>query len=137
LSDYLAEAFNPTQQREELADPTNLFFIAEIDGDAVGYAKVHSGKAPECVTGENPLELSRLYSQQKWIGHGVGAALMRICLDEAKARGCDTLWLGTWEINARGIAFYNKWGFVQVGKQVFMVADEAQTDVVLQRPVAD
>jgi GNAT superfamily N-acetyltransferase len=77
--------------------------------------------------------LLRLYTRKEWIGCGVGAALMQACIDEAKQRGCDTLWLGVWEHNARARAFYGRWGFQQAGSHIFQLGDDPQTDFLLQR----
>ena len=135
MAAYLAVAFNPAQQAAELADPQSVIFIAETDGVAVGYAMLRSGTAPEEVTGEKPIELVRLYVSQESIGGGVGAALMQTCIDEAGARGYETLWLGVWQNNSRAQAFYRKWNFVEVGTHVFQLGGDPQTDLLMERNV--
>jgi diamine N-acetyltransferase len=132
---YLAAAFSPEKQAEEVADPASLFLIAEIEGVTAGYARLLEGSYPEVVTGSRPIELVRIYAGKEWIGHGVGAALMEACLQEASQRGCDMIWLGVWERNERALAFYRKWGFQAVGKQTFLLGSDLQTDVVMQRVV--
>lgn len=133
MAEYLAKAYNPARQAAELANESLVTLIAEIDGEAVGFATLHIGSVEDCIRGARPIELKRIYSLQQWVGRGVGAALMRASIDEAQRRGHDTLWLGVWERNARARAFYAKWGFVEVGTHIFVVGDDAQTDVVLQR----
>jgi hypothetical protein len=32
-------------------------------------------------------------------------------------------------------AFYHKWGFMEVGTQVFQLGDDLQNDLLMQRPV--
>lgn len=135
MSAYVSAAFNPDQQAAELADTQSSIFIAETDGVAVGYAMLRSGNAPENVTGEKPIELVRLYVSRKSLGSGVGAALMQACIDDAQQAGYDTLWLGVWEHNARAQAFYRKWNFVEVGRHVFQLGDDPQTDFLMQRSV--
>jgi diamine N-acetyltransferase len=132
---YLAAAFSPEKQAEELADPSSLFLIAEIEGVTAGYARLLEGSYPQSVTGSRPIELVRIYAGKEWIGHGVGAALMEACLQEAAHRGCDTIWLGVWERNERALSFYRKWGFYMVGNQAFLLGSDPQTDVVMQRTV--
>ena len=108
LAAYLASAFNPEQQAAELADPRATFLIAEtgeINKVAVGYAMIRSADIPREVTGDRPIELVRLYVSRESLGSGVGAALMQACIDEAKQRGYETLWLGVWEHNTRAQAF--------------------------------
>src|SRR5437868_12710878 len=94
MAAYLAEAFTTEQLATELADSNRNFLIVDIDGRAGGYAQLRVGDVPSCVSGAQPIELARLYVAQEWLGRGVGAALMRACLDEARAAGYQTMWLG-------------------------------------------
>jgi ribosomal protein S18 acetylase RimI-like enzyme len=132
---YLASAFGPNQQTAELADSDSLFLIAEVDGIAVGYAMIRAGDVPPKVTGENPIELVRLYVSRASLGSGVGAALMQACIGEAKQQGYETLWLGVWEHNHRAHAFYRKWNFREVGTHVFQLGDDRQTDILMRRTI--
>ena len=133
MSAYLATAFSPAQQASELFDSRSSFHIAEIDGVAVGYALLRTGKVPYGVTGDQPIELVRLYVSKDSLGTGVGAALMQACIDDAKQRGHQTIWLGVWEHNNRAQAFYRKWNFQDVGTHVFQLGDDPQTDILMQR----
>jgi diamine N-acetyltransferase len=133
MASYLATAFSPEKQAAELADPHTTFLIAEDTGVARGYAQLRAGEAPAVVTGSKPIELVRIYVSREWLGRGVGEALMRACLDEARRAGHDTLWLGVWEHNGRAQAFYRKWGFRKVGEHPFQLGSEAQIDHVMAR----
>ncbi|HYY58330.1 MAG TPA: GNAT family N-acetyltransferase, partial [Pyrinomonadaceae bacterium] len=115
--------------------PRSTFLIAEVDGVAVGYAKLHCGAAPDVVTDERPIELVRLYVSREWLGRGLGEALMRECVDEARRKGYRTLWLGVWEHNDRARAFYRKWDFRDVGEHVFQLGADAQTDILMERAI--
>jgi GNAT superfamily N-acetyltransferase len=133
---YLATAFGPEIQRAELADPDSHFFIAEVASETAGFAQVKFGAAPAEVAGRQPMEIVRIYARKAWIGQKVGAALMTRCLEEARAAGCDVIWLGVWEKNLRAINFYAKWGFTEVGAHIFQLGDDPQRDILLVRPVA-
>jgi GNAT superfamily N-acetyltransferase len=85
--------------------------------------------------GPSPIELARLYVDRGWHGRAVGAALMKQVVDEARARGARTLWLGVWEQNARARAFYARWGFAQVGEHDFVLGHDLQRDLLLARAV--
>jgi len=135
MAAYLAAAFSPAQQAAELADPTALIQIAETRGVAIGYSMLRSGNVPAGVTGDNPIELVRLYVSRESLGSGVGAALMRACIEETQQRGYGTLWLGVWEHNARAQAFYRRWNFHDVGTHVFQLGDDPQTDILMQRSI--
>jgi diamine N-acetyltransferase len=135
MAAYLSSNFSLVQQTEELLDHTSIFLIAEVDGVAAGYAKLHRGEPAEGIEGTEPVELVRLYVSHTWLGSGVGAALMRACLEEARRAGYKTIWLGVWERNARALAFYRKWNFRAVGEHVFQLGSEAQTDILMERTI--
>jgi GNAT superfamily N-acetyltransferase len=135
MSAYLAQSFTPARLAEELADAKAAFLLAFVEGEAAGYAKLYQGEPPASVTGESPVELARLYVARKWLGGGVGRALMQRCVDEARGAGARVMWLGVWEHNLRAQAFYRKWGFTPVGHQVFRLGADAQTDWVMQCPL--
>jgi ribosomal protein S18 acetylase RimI-like enzyme len=130
---FLSSAYGVELQAAELEDARSTFFIAEVEGRAAGYAKLQSGEAPESVKGAEPVELARLYVVGEWHGRGVGAALMRELMEEARVNNHHTVWLGVWEHNERAKAFYHKWGFEVVGSHVFRVGDDPQTDLLMAR----
>jgi ribosomal protein S18 acetylase RimI-like enzyme len=136
MAHYCAEAFGEEIQRRELADDRNIVLIAERDGDVVGYAMLRSGNAPDIVADPAAIEIARLYALTRAIGSGVGAALMQRCLEIAAERGHQSVWLGVWEHNPRAIAFYEKWGFVDVGEKSFTLGRDHQTDRVMLRASA-
>jgi diamine N-acetyltransferase len=135
MAAYLASNFNVAQQTGELADDSSTFLIAEVDGSAAGYAKLHAGAPAENVKGTEPIELVRLYVSRSWLGRGVGEVLMRACLDEARGAGYKTIWLGVWERNARAQAFYRKWNFHAVGEYPFQLGSDTQTDILMERVI--
>ena len=136
---YLAGAFGEAKQREELADRSRIVLLAERGGELAGYAMLNDATVPAGatrVTLENAMEIARLYAGRRWIGTGVGAALMQHCLDLAASRGCEWIWLGVWERNARAITFYSRWGFSDVGAQSFQLGADRQTDRIMARRLA-
>jgi len=135
MSAYVAASFSLEQQTAELAVPASTFFIAEVSGLAVGYATLHAGEPAESVEGAKPVELARLYVSHEWLGRGVGEELMRVCVDEARQAGHDTIWLGVWERNGRAQAFYRKWNFREVGEHVFQLGSDPQRDILMARAV--
>jgi GNAT superfamily N-acetyltransferase len=135
LAAYLAEAFSPDKQAEELARPGSTFLIVEVDGTLAGYAHLQENQAPQCVTGNIPVELVRFYLLDAWIGKGIGSRLMQESIEEARRKGADVLWLGVWEKNTRAIAFYKKWDFKVVGSHNFQLGSDLQQDLLMQRVV--
>jgi ribosomal protein S18 acetylase RimI-like enzyme len=133
LAAYVATSFNVAQQTSELEDPGSTFLIAEVNGHAAGYAKLHDGEPEKGVEGAKPIELVRLYVSRDWLGRGVGEQLMRACIDEARQAGHETIWLGVWERNARAQAFYRKWNFRAVGEHMFQLGSDLQRDILMER----
>lgn len=133
LAAHVARSYGAELQRKELADPAITILVAEMDGTLCGYAQLRSADAPPEVTGPDPIQLWRFYLDQAWLGKGVAQALMDAVTREARARGARTLWLGVWEENPRGIAFYRKVGFSEVGKFFFQVGADLQQDLIMTR----
>ena len=134
---YVRDAFSVDRIGAELAADANAYLLAFVGDEAppVGYAKLRSGTPDPCVTGPDPVELQRLYVDRSALGQGVGAALMQASLEAAGSARRRTLWLGVWERNARAIAFYRQWRFEAVGKHVFRLGSDDQTDLIMARPV--
>jgi diamine N-acetyltransferase len=135
LAHYMRQAFNVDQIAVELADPISIFLIAEVGGRPAGYAKLIVGSLEDGIIADRPIELSRLYSHQEYIGKGVGQNLMDACLELAATRGHDVMWLGVWEHNPRAQRFYEKNGFREVGRHVFQLGSDPQTDLLMQRSI--
>jgi len=135
LAHYMRQAFSIEQISEELADERNIFLVAHIGEKPAGYAKLIIESREDGITAERPIELSRLYSHQEYLGKGVGQNLMDACFELARAGGHDVMWLGVWEFNPRAQRFYEKNGFRSVGKHTFQLGSDPQTDLLMQREI--
>lgn len=132
LARYIADYFNPQAMKAELEDERSTFFLAEIDARFVGYAKLLAGEAVECVKGENTIELQRIYVLEKMIRRGVGKILLEKCLEEARSRGFESLWLKVFDLNARAIEFYRRRNFEHVGEDGFYYGEQRFTCLVMR-----
>lgn len=133
---YVAETFGPEKQLTELEDANTVFLLAQMPQGLVGYAKLYIGSAPGLAPGKSPadrLEVERLYVQEDWIGTGLGATLMRRTIEEARAHRCRSVVLGVWEKNERALAFYQRFGFRQIGTHVFQLGSDSQNDLILRK----
>lgn len=129
---YLNKSFSPKIQLNELANPHNIFLIAEEESKPIGYAQLIVNSKDEAISRAKPLEIRRIYSIKEFLGKGVGKELMQATIHEAMQRGCDCIWLGVWEENQRAIDFYKKWGFREVGTHLFSVGDDSQNDYIME-----
>jgi diamine N-acetyltransferase len=129
---FLTEAYGIEQQTRELRDPAMTTLLAFRHQTLVGFAQLRSGgSTPRCVVQAEAVELQRFYVDQVEHGRGVAQILMSATRVFASQRGAKHVWLGVWERNARGRAFYQKMGFTDVGSHYFIVGSDRQTDRVL------
>lgn len=126
MADVTPEAF-----AREIADPGFRFQLAEIDGEAAGFAKV----APPGLPGWSPAatrELRQLYVLDRFTGTGVGPALMDWVVADAIAGGARHLQLSVFTDNHRARRFYDKRGFEVIGPYGFMVGNHADEDIIMR-----
>ena len=135
MKSYMDEAFSTEAIAADLTERDAVYFVAEISGEMIGYAKLKQNSREDCVSGANPIELCRLYSLNEYIGKGIGKALMLKCLEFAGENGHDTFWLGVWEYNFRAQDFYKKFGFEKCGEHIFQLGSDPQTDWVFERTI--
>jgi GNAT superfamily N-acetyltransferase len=130
IADYVAEHFQPEVVAGVIRDPACTTLLAWVGGQLAGYAILRDAPAPSCVTGPAPLELWRIYLGAGFIGQGLGALLMAEVHAQARRRGAHTLWLGVYDRNVRAVAFYERFGFVQVGGKEFLFGGRLYVDPI-------
>lgn len=129
---YFYEAFTLEQFGKELENPASIFFVAEINGEIIGYTKVNLVPAQTDVHDPDSLEIARLYVLGDHLGSGLGKKLLDTAIVFAKKNQKKYLWLGVWEKNARAIRFYEKNGLRIFGSHPFPFGDELQTDYLMR-----
>jgi len=130
---YVNEAFHESKIKEEIGEPGSLYILAYVNNEIAGFARVRqSNEVDNQFPGKKTIELQRIYALEKFIGKGIGKALMNYCLDLAKKQEAEIFWLGVWEHNQRAQQFYKKLGFEQFGSHVFMLGKDAQIDILMK-----
>ncbi|SNZ09306.1 GNAT family N-acetyltransferase [Cohaesibacter gelatinilyticus] len=81
-----------------------LIWIAEIDEQAIGFSHGEPG------------EVKRLFVDADFTGYGVGAALMKLALEDARSNGTHEVII---EATLNAVPFYKKWGFIEIGDGMF------------------
>jgi ribosomal protein S18 acetylase RimI-like enzyme len=132
LANYVLESFSQAQIEAEINDADSTFFIAELNGKAVGYAKLRENSTADYMDNENAVELHRIYILERAKGKGVGRELLNRCIETARAKGYETLWLGVWEQNSSALNFYEKTGFAKVGELQFPYGKAVGTNYVMK-----
>lgn len=133
MQDYLDEAFAVERLTQELNNPDSTFLFLYADGVLAGYLKVNRAPSQTDLNDPVSLELERIYAAKEFQGKGIGQALMDKAIAIAEEEGFAAVWLGVWEKNMRARAFYEKNGFSAFGTHVFVMGDEAQTDLVMKK----
>jgi len=133
LANYIHESFEMEKIRAEIADKNVAFFIIYLNEKAVGYAKMREDSKIDCITNENSIELQRIYTIERVYSRGIGEHLLKHCLEIAKTRGFETLWLGVWEENKRAQKFYAKHGFKRVGELNYPYGESVGINFVLEK----
>src|SRR5688572_15680905 len=123
MAAHLKRSFSTEILYAELSAPENIFLIAEVENEPIGFAQLILDSKEDSLRGSKCMEVRRIYASQEYIGKGVGKLLMQASIQEARQSGCDSLWLSVWERNPRAIEFYKKWGFHEVGTHIFHVGD--------------
>jgi diamine N-acetyltransferase len=129
---YLDEAFTLKQFDIEMQEPASSFFVAEVDGEILGYTKVNRTPVQTDIQDPESLEIARLYVLEEHLGSGLGKLLLDKAIDFAKQNQKKYLWLGVWEHNTRAIRFYEKNGLRIFGNHPFPFGDEIQNDLLMR-----
>ena len=130
---HAERSYSPAIQLAELRDGSKTYLIAEVDGEAAGFAMVGEPESESCFAFDSPVELFRFYIYKQWHGQGVAAPMMDEVEKIARALGGRTLCLGVWEHNTRAIRYYEKTGFRDAGSQPYILGEDVQTDRVMVR----
>jgi diamine N-acetyltransferase len=132
MNKFLDEQFTKPALMEEVGAPGNIFLLAYADGEVAGYARLRE-KSTFRLNEPAALELARLYAETKWIGKGVGKALMEACIEIAKQKDKRVLWLGVWAKNQRAIDFYRQFGFEKFADADFVLGNDVQKDWLMKK----
>lgn len=131
LQRYLTQTFSEAALRAGLTNPSHTYWVAVDEDQLVGFSQLTQTPPPNCVTMTPAIELARFYVLPTYQSQGVAGPLLAATLTAAQQLGNHALWLCVWETNTRALAFYRKWGFVEVGRHDIVVEDIVFHDHIL------
>lgn len=130
LAAFLADWNPPDRIRSQMADPDwTIAMVRGDDGAILGYIKLGpiDFELPAGQPGDDAVELHQLYVAEAAKGTGIAAALMDWGISWARARAA-ILYLSVFSDNPRAQAFYRRYGFVDVGRNAFLVGNHVDED---------
>ena len=133
MDKFMNEQFTRDMLIQEVGAPGNIFLLAYEGENPVGYARVRENNNPPSLGSSNAIEIARIYAVSSSIGKGIGKLLMQRCIDIAKEKETEFVWLGVWEKNQRAIDFYIKWGFEKFADHDFILGNDAQKDWLMKK----
>ena len=132
MAKYLEEGYSHEKLNEELNNQNSFFYFAILDEKVIGYLKLNTGISQTELKDNDAVEIERIYVLKDYHGKKVGQLLFDKALTIAKEQHVAYVWLGVWEENKRAIQFYTKNGFVEFDQHIFVLGDEAQTDIMMK-----
>jgi len=132
LAAFLAEAHTPGRYAAWAVDRDYGLWIAEADGEPVGYALAGPNTLPHPDAAPDDGELKRIYVLQKAQGAGAGSHLLTTALDWLTKPG-RPLWIGVWSENLGAQKLYGRHGFVKAGQYEFHVGKTRDLEFILRR----
>jgi len=142
LADFLETKLSPKQIELDIQSESMRFLLAtstaseadaSTDEAVMGVAQLVLGTTEPCLTLPKPVELQRLYVDDAYHGTGVAKGLVDGVGELARKEGFESLWLGVWEDNVRGMKFYGKMGFETKGEHTFLVGESVRRDWVMEK----
>jgi ribosomal protein S18 acetylase RimI-like enzyme len=135
MDKFMDEQFTREALMEEVGAENNIFLLAYDEEKPVGYARMRENNNPPSLGTSNAMEIARIYAATNAIGKGIGKVLMQKCIEIAKARNRELVWLGVWERNQRAIDFYTKWGFEKFADHDFVLGNDVQKDWLMKKKI--
>ncbi len=132
MAKYLEEAYSFEKLNEELNSQNSFFYFAMLGEKVIGYLKLNMGESQTELKDNDALEIERIYVLKDFHCKKVGQLLFDKAITIAKELQVAYVWLGVWEENKRALQFYKKNGFVEFDQHVFVLGDEAQTDIMMK-----
>lgn len=136
LAAFLTSAMGPQRYAEQIADPAYALRVARnLSNEIIGFIKVGPNDLP-IVPGDAGAvvrELHQLYLMPAAKGTGLAQQLMDWAMAWARQEHATALYLSVYVENDRAQRFYAKHGFVEVGKNPFMVGNTLDDDRVWRR----
>ncbi len=133
LAAFLGATHTADKVAAELAAPRMAAWLAERDGEAIGYALAGPCALPHPDVTAQCGELKRIYLLSEAQGEGLGLGLMDQAIAWLDSGGRRQVWLGVWSENLTAQRFYVRNGFRKVGEYAFHVGASIDREFIMRR----
>jgi ribosomal protein S18 acetylase RimI-like enzyme len=114
LATFSARSFEALLRR-----PDALLWVAELDGQIVGFLSMIVGSPNPVNQRPNGAEIPRIYLLPNVQGVGLGRRLLDSAINDARDRGLDHVWLDVMASASDARKAYLNWGFAELGSKLF------------------
>jgi ribosomal protein S18 acetylase RimI-like enzyme len=133
LAAFLAETHATGRILADLANPAKAVWLAQAQGETIGYALAGPCDLPHDHARPGDGELKRLYLLKRAQNGGLGGRLFDTALAWLQRDGPRTVWIGVWSENHGAQRLYARRGFVRVGGYGFRVGATIDREFILRR----
>jgi ribosomal protein S18 acetylase RimI-like enzyme len=133
MAKYLEEELSIEKLTAELNNTNSAFYFAVYNAQVIGYLKLNFGESQTELKEQKAVEIERIYVLKEFHGQHIGQLLYDKAIQVARQKNAEYVWLGVWEENTKAINFYKKNGFIEFDKHIFLLGDDAQTDIMMKR----
>ncbi|GAB3097969.1 GNAT family N-acetyltransferase [Lysobacter terrae] len=133
LQAFIDESHAASAYAKLLDSPLYAIWLAEDEGEAIGYALAGPCGLPHEDAKPEDGELKRLYVSGRAQGGGVGARLFEEALAWLEHAGPRTLWISVWSENYGAQRFYGRYGFEKAGEYEFIVGEQRDREFMYRR----
>jgi len=133
LLEFNNQHYSVSKIREELNDEDVLYWIVFSDELPIGFAKLSLNIEHPIKSEINSCKLQRLYILNDFIGLKIGSELQDIILQKAMDLNFKDIWLTAYYKNKKGIRFYEKYGFKEIGNIDYIVGKSNYPNLIFAK----
>ena len=133
LQIFLLTSHSLESWQRTLGEPLNAVWIAELDGEQIGFLLVGPCKLPVQNCEPTAGEVKQLYVLAQHHNLRLGTRLMELGLAWLEAEGRAPIYVGVWSENYGAQRFYARYGFSKVGEYGFPVGSTVDREFILKR----
>ena len=133
LAGFLDKSFSVETILSKLAEPGAAWWVADRDGEILGFANTGPNTLPHPDARPSHAELRRLYIGRDAQGLGLGTKLLKLALEWMEAHTDGPLWIGVWSGNEKAQKLYAAYGFEKAGEYDYPVGAWNDREFILRR----